>query len=167
MAFRLRGTFDLDAEITNSLDLTTVSAPLRVARQMLLAQGSGAGQADMIWSDQFTISASSTEEIDLAGTLTGPFGTTLTFARIKLVVVAAAPGNTNSVNVVRDSDAGAPLFLAAGDGIAVKPGGLFVWFDPSATGAAVTADTGDLINLVNSGSGSSVTCDIVVAGASS
>lgn len=166
MAFRLQSYFELEAEITNPLDLTTVSAPLTMARQLVLAQGTGAGQADMIWSDQFTIAASGTQAVDLAGSLQGPFGTTLTFARIKAVIVAAAAGNTNNVNVVSDATNGPPLFLAKGDGIGVHPGGLFVWYAPSATGAAITAGTADLINLVNSAGGTTVTCDVVVVGAS-
>lgn len=166
MAFRFQGFVEFEAEITNPLDLTTVSAPLKLARQLILAQGTGAGQADMLWSEQYTITASSTQAVDLAGTLVGPFGTTLTFARIKGVIVGAAPGNTNNVNVVSDATNGPPLFLAKGDGIPVKPGGLFISYDPSATGAAITAGTADLINLVNSAAGTSVTCDIVIIGAS-
>ncbi|MDX3101756.1 hypothetical protein [Nonomuraea angiospora] len=166
MAFRLQALFDLEAEITNPLDLTTVSAPLSMARQLTLAQGTGAGQADMIWSDSFTIAASGTQAVDLAGTLVGPFGTTLTFARIKAVIVAAASGNTNNVNVVSDATNGPLLFLAKGDGYPVKPGGLFVAYDPSAAGTVITAGTADLINLVNSAGGTSVTCDVVIVGAS-
>jgi hypothetical protein len=166
MAFRLQSFFELEAEITNPLDLTTVSAPLAMARQLILAQGTGAGQADMIWSDSFTIPISGTQAVDLAGTLVGPFGTTLTFARIKMVIVAAALGNTNNVNVVSDATNGPLLFLAKGDGIPVKPGGMFMSFDPSATGTVITASTADLINLVNSAAGSTVTCDVVVVGAS-
>ncbi|MFG3439935.1 hypothetical protein ACGF0J_22030 [Nonomuraea sp. NPDC047897] len=166
MAFRLQSFFELDAELTNPLDLTTPTSALAVARQLVLAQGTGAGQADMIWSDQVTIAASGTQAVDLAGSLTGPLGGTLTFAKIKMVLVAAAAGNTNNVNVVSDATNGPLLFLAKGDGIAVKPGGLFVWFDPSAAGAPVTPGTADLINLVNSGAGTPVTADVVIVGAS-
>lgn len=166
MAFRLSSFFELEAELTSSLDLTTPTSALRVARQLALASGTGAGQADMIWSDTVTITASGTQAVDLAGSLAGPLGGTLTFAKIKMVVVAAVTGNTNNVNVVRDGTNGVPLFLAAGDGIPVKPGGLFVWFDPSAGGVTVTASTGDLLNLVNSGAGTSVTADVVIVGAS-
>lgn len=166
MAFRLASYFELDAELTSPLDLSTPTNALRIARQMNLAQGTGVGAADMLWSDQFTIPISGTQAVDLAGSLTGPFGTTLTFARIKMVVVAAAGGNTNNVNVVRDATNGVPLFLATGDGIPVHPGGAFIWYAPSAAGVVVTAGTGDLLNLVNSGAGTTVTCDIAVVGAS-
>jgi hypothetical protein len=166
MAFRLQSLFKLDAELTSPLDLSTPTNPLAVARQLVLAQGTGAGQADMIWSDRFTIAASATQAVDLAGSLAGPFGGTLTFARIKMVVVMAAAGNTNNVNVVSDTTNGPLLFLAKGDGIPVKPGGLFTWFDPSAGGAVITPGTADLINLVNSAAGTPVTVDVVIVGAS-
>lgn len=166
MAFRLQSFFELDAELTSPLDLTTPTAALSIARQLVLAQGTGAGQADMIWSDTVTIAISGTQAVDLAGTLAGPLGGTLTFAKIKMIVVAAATTNTNNVNVVSDATNGPLLFLAKGDGIAVKPGGLFVWFDPSAAGVPITAGSADLINLVNSGAGSTVTADVVIVGAS-
>jgi len=166
MAFRLRSFFELSAELTNPLDLTTPTSALTVARQLALAQGTGAGQADLIWSDTVTIDPSDTEAIDLAGSLSGPLGGTLTFAKLKMIVVAAAAGNTNNVNVVSDTTNGPLLFLAKGDGIPVKPGGLFVWFDPSAAGVPITAGTADLINLVNSAGGGTVTADVVVVGAS-
>ncbi len=167
MAFRLTANFRLDAEVTSPLDLTTVSNPLTVAKQIAFAQGAGAGQADMMWSDTRTIAASGSDALDLAGSLTGPFGTTLTFVRLKMILVLAAAGNTNNVNVTTPGSNGTPLFLAAGDGIPVKPGGLFWWYDPSAAGVVVTPSTADLLTIVNSGAGTSVTYDIHLFGASS
>jgi hypothetical protein len=156
----------LDATLTNALDLVTASVPLAVADRTRLTSGTGLGAADMLWSDTRTLAASATENLDLAGALTGPLGTTLTFARIKLVYVTAADGNTNDVQVTRDGSAGVPLFLAAGDGIAVKPGGGFLWHAPNAAGVAVTATTGDLLVVTNSAGSTSVTYSIVVIGAS-
>jgi hypothetical protein len=167
MAFNLRASWQLESELTSPLDLTTPSSLLKLARQIAFGEGAGAGQANMIWSDRRTIAASATDSIDLAGSLTGPFGTSLTFARIKMLLVLAAAGNTNNVNVTRPASNGAPLFLATGDGIPVKPGGMFWWYDPSAAGVAVTAGTGDLVDLVNSAAGTPVTYDIVIVGASS
>ncbi|MEV4180183.1 hypothetical protein AB0J28_01890 [Streptosporangium canum] len=163
----MQSLFQLEAEVTSPLDLSTPTNLISVARQLNLAQGAGAGQADMVWSDQRTIAASGSDALDLAGSLSGPFGGTLTFARIKMVVVLAAGGNANNVNVTMPGSNGVPLFLAAGDGIAVKPGGAFMWFDPSAAGVAVTAATGDLLTVVNSGAGTPVTYDIHIVGASS
>ncbi|MFD9949820.1 hypothetical protein ACFWYW_55875 [Nonomuraea sp. NPDC059023] len=164
MAFRLTSLFTLEAEITSPLDLTTPTSALAVARQLALAEGAGAGQANMIWSDTRTINASATDSLDLAGSLVGPLGGTLTFARIKMLVVAAAAGNTNNVLITRPASNAVPLLSAAAN-IPVHPGGLFVWYAPSAAGVVVTAGTGDLLDLVNSAGGTSVTCDVVIVGA--
>ncbi len=45
MAFRLTGSFRVDAEVTSPLDLSTVSNPLTIARQIAFGQGAGAGSA--------------------------------------------------------------------------------------------------------------------------
>lgn len=150
---------------TSALDLATAEMPFNVAFATALADGTGLDQADRIFTDTRTITASSTDSLDLAGALTNAFGT-VTFARIKAVLVKAAAANTNNVNVTRPAANGVPLFLAAGDGIPVRPGGVFLWMAPDATGVAVTGGTGDLLDLVNSGAGTSVTYDIVIIGAS-
>ncbi|MEV4093788.1 hypothetical protein [Streptosporangium saharense] len=154
----------LAANLTSSLDLTTVSAPLNWARQLNLANGAGAGQVNRLWSDTRTVAGSATDSIDLAGSLTDPFGQALTFVRIKGLIVAARTTNTTDVRITRASNA-VPLLSAAGY-IPVTPGGLFVWFDPSAAGVVVTAGTGDLLDMVNSG-GTAATYDVVIIGAAS
>ena len=150
---------------TSALDLGTAEFPFNVAFAKSLSDGTGLDSADRIFSDTRTIAASATDSLDLSGSLTNAYGT-VTFARIKAILVKAATGNTNNVNVTRPASNGVPLFLAAGDGIPVKPGGAFLWVAPDATGVAVTASTGDLLDLVNSGAGTSVTYDIVILGAS-
>lgn len=151
---------------TNVLDLGTAGLPIDVQAAISLATGTGANQADLLWSDTRTIAASATDSLDLSGTLAGAFGAAQVFARIKAVFVKAAAANTNNVNVTRPSSNGAPLFLAAGDGIPVRPGGAFLWVAPDVTGVAVTAGTGDLLDLVNSAGGTTVSYDIVVVGCS-
>lgn len=150
---------------TNPLDLITGKAALSYAKSMSLGSGAGLGQADRMWTDQRTLAASGTENLDLAGALVDAFGATVTFARIKLVAVTASAANTNNVNFIREATNGVPLFLALGDGIPVKPGGGFAWWAPDATGIAVTAATGDLLTVTNSGAGTGVTYDIIVIGA--
>lgn len=166
MALSTKLTASLVATLTDALDLSTASDPLSYAARYDLTSGTGAGQADMLWHDRRTLSASATEDLDLAGVLVNAFGDTQTFARIKLVLVGAATGNTNNVNLTRPASNGVPLFLAAGDGIPVRPGGTFVWVATDATAVAVTAGTGDLLTFTNSAGSTSVTYDVVLIGAS-
>jgi hypothetical protein len=155
----------INASHTNVLDLGTATFPLSVIQSLALTDGTGADQADRIFSDTRTLSASATEDLDLSGSLTNAYGT-VTFARIKAILVIADSANTNNVNVTRPASNGVPLFLAAGDGLPVRPGGIFMWACSDATGVAVTASTGDLITLTNSAGSTSVTYTVIIIGAS-
>lgn len=158
---------DFAATLTKALDLVTGEAPLRTRVSTALASGTGANQADKIFSDQRTLTASSTEDLDLAGSLTDAFGDTITFARIKAILVIADAGNANNVLV---GGAAANQFINwvgdASDKVVVRPGGVFCLIAPDATAYAVTAGTGDLLRIGNSGAGTSVTYKIVIIGAS-
>lgn len=127
--------------------------------------GTGADQAKVAFADERTLSASSNEELDLAGGLTDLFGNTITFTKIKALLVVADAGNTNDVLV---GGAGSNGFITpfgdATDVIKVKPGGLLLLVAPNATGYAVTASTGDKLKIANSSSGSSVTYQIGLLG---
>lgn len=166
MALDTKLYLELVANYTGTSDLTTPSAPIAVKRQINLSSGAGANAADLVWADTRTVAASATDSLDLAGTLGGLLGGTVTFARIKGLIVAAAAANTNNVLITRPASNAVPLLSAAGN-IPVKPGGVFCWFDPSAAGVVVTAGTGDLIDFVNSAAGTSVTYDVVIIGAAS
>jgi hypothetical protein len=157
----------LVASQTNSLDLADGSFPLSLSTAVDLADGTGAGQADRLFSDQRTITASGSESIDLAGSLVDAFGATLTFARIKALYVAAAAGNTNNVLVGGAGSNGFVNWVSdVSDVVVVRPGGVLLLAAPDATAYAVTAATGDLLKIANSGSGTGVTYDIVIIGAS-
>lgn len=158
----------LTATLTSALDLATGSAPFGLARRIQLASGTAAGQADRCFADTRTLAASGTESLDLAGSLTDAYGATITFAKLKLVLVVAAAGNTNDVQVTRPASNGVPLFIAAGDGIALKPGGIFLWAagQADAAGFTVTAGTGDLLTITNSAGTTGVDYSIIVLGTS-
>jgi hypothetical protein len=166
MALTSTLTARIEANYTKVLDLTTGTTPLDQAKRLTWASGVAINTADLIFSDQRTITASSNEDLDLAGSLTDAYGATLTFARMKALFISAATGNTNNVRVTRPASNGVPFLLAASDGIDVRPGGFLFIAAPDATAYAVTAGTGDLINVANSSSGTSVTYDVVIIGAS-
>jgi hypothetical protein len=157
---------NIAATQTNPLDLGTGSFPAAASAALTLANGTGNGQADVLFSDQRTITASSNEDLDFAGVLVGAFGATATFARLKVLYVKAATANVNNVVITRPAANGVPIFAAASDAISVRPGGVFLWACTDATGVVVTAATADLINISNSGAGTSVVYDIVAIGAS-
>jgi len=158
----VRGTY------AGSNDLASVVADFNSLpkTEITLTPGTSSGNADLIFMDTRTLAASATENLDLAGSLTDPLGATLTFKTIKAIYVKAASANTNNVVVGgAGSNTLLGIFSDATDKIVVKPGGVFMWVAP-ATGATVTASTGDILLVANSSSGSSVTYDIVIIGTS-
>ncbi|MFJ7070182.1 hypothetical protein [Streptomyces sp. NPDC101115] len=153
---------------TKALDLSTAADPLDFVRGVHLESGTGAGKADLVFHDRRTLNASANETLDLAGVLTDAYGAAITFARIKYIAFAAASGNTNNVVVGANAANDWVGLLNAAGTLTLRPGMTFAAMSGSAdaTGMAVTAGTGDLLKVANSGAGSSVTYDIVIVGAS-
>lgn len=153
------------AVLSNPLDLVTPEAVLK-ADLSPIEFGSGTGEYEVAkwWSDERSLSASSNEDLDFAGSLTDALGTTLTFSTIKGILVIADEGNTNDVVIGGDAtNTVLGIFTAEPDSIEIGPGGVFMWVQPK-TGVTVTAGTGDLIRIANGGSGTSVTYKIIVIG---
>lgn len=149
------------------LEGATPSYPLNLTWAAPLTTGTGANNADKIYTAQITLGPSAGQDIDLAGVLFDPFGVALTMVKLKGVGLKAATANVNNVNVSRPASNGVPWFLAASDAFALGPGGIFLFVNPAAAGiATVTPATGDLLRVDNSGAGTSVIFDIVVIGTS-
>lgn len=159
-------TVGISTLFKNLLDLSTPTDAADVKSVIQLTNGTGANAADLCFHDTRTLAASGTEDLDLAGSLAGPFGASQVFVELRAIMIRAAAGNTNNVNVTRPASNGVPLFLAASDGIPVPPGGVFLWVCPADGKVAVTASTGDLITITNSAGSTGVTYDVVIIGSS-
>lgn len=153
---------------TKAGDLSTPADDLKWRRGVALASGTGAGKADLRFTDTRTLAASATEDLDLAGVLTDVYGVALTFVKIKGLFIAAATTNTNNVVVgAASSNAWAALLNATGT-ITLRPGAALALMAGAAdaTTYAVTGGTGDLLKVANSAGSTSVSYDIVIIGSS-
>ena len=156
-------TFDLDARFAGT-DVGAGSRAINadISRVVQFTPGNAAvGKADLMYTATRTLSASSSEELDLAGALADAFGATITATEVVALVVEAAAGNTNNV-VIGGAASNAFLgpFGAAAHTLAIKPGQYIALTDVQ--GWAVTAGTGDLLKVANSSSGTPVTYTITV-----
>jgi hypothetical protein len=159
-------TAQINTTFRNLLDLSVPIDTLEKRQKVELDNGTGTAQADLNFHDQRTLIASATEDLDLAGSLAGPFGASQVFVELRAILISAAAGNTNSVRVTRPASNGVPLFLAASDGLDIPPGGVFLWACPADGKVTITPGTGDLITVTNGGAGTSVTYDVVIIGTS-
>lgn len=143
----------------------SASFPVDEGVSRSVENGTGAGQANAVYVDDFSIAASGTMDIDLAGALTDALGGALVFTAIKEILVKANSTNTNNVVI----GAGTSPFVggnaAGSQTFAVKPGGFYhVGEGYSAAGWAVGAGASDILRLANSGAGTPVTGTIVIIG---
>lgn len=128
------------------------------------ASGTGSGQCNIMYDDQRTLLASTSENLDLAGgSLEDSFGLALTFVKIKSIYVKAATGNLNNVIVGGGTNGFLGPFSDVSDKLVLPPGGIWQIVHPT-TGWTVTAGTGDILKVENSGAGSAVIYDLVLIG---
>jgi hypothetical protein len=138
--------------------------PLSIA----LASGTGLNQSDKRWvSAARPLNASSSENLDLAGSLVDQFGATITLARVKLLIVqliTTTAGYTLEVGGAA-SNAASTFFGDTTDKLIVRAGGFGILYAPDATAYAITAGTGDILKVNNPNAGA-ITYTIMVVGAS-
>lgn len=159
--------FTVNGTAKNTLDLTYAQAVLAYAKTGSLSTGTGANQADRIFSDQRTIVASGTDDLDLNGTaLQDNLGVNLALARIKVIAVYAAAANANVLVMGGGTNPVTTILGGTTPTLNIRPGGMFLLTSPDATGFAVTAATADILRFTNGGAGTSVTYDVVIIGSS-
>lgn len=115
-----------------------------------LANGTGLDQADQMYMTSGTVAAGTPVDLDLSGSVTNAFGTTVAFARLKGIIIH---NKTTTAGAILEVGAGSnpitSLWLASGDGVKVGPDGMLALWNPSAAGYAVTATTADILRLVS------------------
>jgi len=153
----LLGQYTLDADINTVKDIVDETIELE------LADGTGTGYGDLQFHDQRQLSDGGNEELDLAGSLTDQFGSTLTFAKIKLLVIEnLSASQTLTVGNASSNQFVGP-FGAAAHTLGIGPNSFAVLIANPA-GYAVTAGTGDKLKILNS-AGSSCLYNIFIWGA--
>ncbi len=158
----------IDGTYTKTLDLTTPRDQLGAngAFTQSIANGAGAGQANVLWHDRRTLSAGEDDDLDLAGVLKDAFGDTVNLARIKGLLVIADANNTSKIFVGGGATHPVPLFDDPSDRIALDPGCSFALFVPTADGIPVSVGSADNIRVSHGDETSEdVSYRIVVMGA--
>jgi len=166
MALSSRLTVAVAAEASLATDLANAVAPVALSKAMTLLTGVGADQADKIFADSRSVTASTTDSLDVAtgGGLTDVLGAALALVKVKALVIV----NTHASQALSYSRpaAGVPILTAASDAVPIPAGGVLALAAPGAAGlATVTATTADLIDIVN-GAGVTGTYSIVIIGTS-
>lgn len=167
MAQSFNGRVDLKITGTyaSDIDLGNRSYSLTKTYTNRFANGVAAEQANSIFTDTRTVSASANDDLDVAGGIIDAFGGTITFLNIKTIIIKAADDNVNNLIIgAEGTNEFSSMFGDDSDTINVRPGGFVCFSTPGANGYAVTASTGDKLRITNAAGGSSVSYDIILIG---
>lgn len=138
-----------------------------VSKIIALANGTSAGQADILWCDQRTVASASNDDLDLSGSLTDAFGATVAAAELVALIVINEPSsgaaNTTDLTIGVGSNPVTGFLGGTNPTIGpIKPGAFVFLGSSGAAGlGAVTAGTGDILRIANS-SGASATYQIAI-----
>lgn len=136
----------IDDTRTN-VGLPASSTRLGISRQPSITFGDGVGadSFDKLYAASRTLSGSS-EDLDLAGVLTDLYGGTITAARVKMLYVKNL-STTNDIVIGADATNPWATLLNSTGTLTLPPGAWVVVATPDATGWAVTAGTGDILQV--------------------
>jgi hypothetical protein len=173
MATNMTGKVLVDASWTydNLLNLSTTTDQSKKTYTDSFTFGTGSKKVKVLFHDERSVSATtSNDDLDLAGVLKDAFGDTITFAKVKAVVIYNLSTTSGNNLVVGNATANAfsTPFGAATHTIKVPPAvdattpGMFVLTNPQ-DGFVVTAGTADILRIAFSGSGS-ISYDIIIFG---
>jgi hypothetical protein len=157
--------FGIHLTVKNTLEVENRAGAVRAIfdafERVRLVTGTADGEINAEVSDQRTLSASSNEDLDLAGGLADAFGALVTLAKVKLLVIHNESTTQTLTVKAAASNGWVAWSKGSTDGIAIAPGGFECFYAPA--GLAVTAGTGDKLNVANP-SGASCVYSIYAVG---
>jgi hypothetical protein len=134
-----------------ALDLSTAKDPLSFEVSTAVAFGVTDGKMDELFHDERTLAISTSEDLDIVGTLTNAFGDVVNLLKVDAIMFKNVSVNANLIEIgpaaANGFGIGGP-WKAAGDANSLGVGGSLMIMAPTAGWAAV-AGTADLITVNN------------------
>lgn len=156
MALNAQITLSILAHETSSGDISRTLRATPVSYALSLTDGTGANQAQVVWSDSRTLSGS--PDTLALGSLTDDRGT-VTFTAIKVIYIK---NNGNATMLWSDGTwGGGPFDDISSSPVSIRPGGVLAIAAPDASGFSV--DVGSQTIVLSSAS-SGVAYDIALIG---
>lgn len=166
MSLESRLVTKLTSVMLGTEDYAPRKSDLTFEKSFLMGSGTGLGLADVRFSDRRSVTAGSTDSLDLVGGgLLDALGNVFAPARLKAIKFVTDPANTVNLALTRPAANGVPWISVAGN-ISIPPGGEIILWAPSATGIVVTAGTGDLLDIVAAAGSGAQFYDLHLIGAS-
>lgn len=160
--------------VANDDSAAPATAPFSLSKIISLASGSGADSINKVYAKRRTLASTTAENLDLSGTLTNPLATTLTFTKVRMIIIYLNVGTGTGPLLIggHATAALATMFTSADTLNNDQPkirlrngasGGLFVLTATDVTGLAVAGGTADMLTIYNEGA-NPATYDIYIFG---
>lgn len=143
MALSLSAGIHLALEKTASAGQAQSRDLFRARSTTAYADGTGASAANKEWNDYRTLGGAA-DSLDLAGSLVNRIGEAVVFSKIKAVYLKTPSTNAGSITFGGGANAWATLWSGT---LILKPGSEVLLKTTDANGWAVTAGTGDLLQV--------------------
>lgn len=164
------GTSQLSAGFNQTISsgvITSQTIPASIALTTQYANGTGAGQVDLIYAKQLTFVASTPQTLDLTA-LTDLGGGAVNFARVRELVIQIVTTTAGFNLTLGDAaaNAWAPFWGPTGTDI-VMAGSIRYFTDPTSVGVGVGAVVGSSSKVLKLDPGSNaLVCNILIVGCS-
>jgi hypothetical protein len=154
----------VSGQLASTVGLQAAQAALSYSKAIALASGVGASQADKIYTASYAIGTGATQSIDVSAALTDALGGTFVPVKLKAILIYSQAANTTNLTFLGNANS-VPILNTKATTMTILPGGLFLLVQPPLAGIAVTAATGDIIDIVNA-AGATANVDVVLVGTS-
>lgn len=148
MAVTLTGSAAFSMQQTGTHDHGTPTLAVVKSFAMAFSSGTGSNAIDVWFSDDRSLAAAS-EGLDLSGTLTNAFGSTVSQVEVRfLLIYNSSTTDVLLVGGAAANQAYAGLFAATNDIITIGPSGFLLWYSPlDGKGLTVAAGTADQLKI--------------------
>jgi hypothetical protein len=158
-------TLAIAASVDSAADLTTNRSSLNYNPHVVLSDGVGANQAQVIFSDTRALALGANETLDLNGVLLDAFGAVVNFTKVKAIAIKAANTNVGDLQIGgAAAQAFVGMFADPTDKLLLKSGGFICVVAPGAAGMAVGAGASDQLKITNADGANAASYDIVIIG---
>jgi len=154
-----------DGSYRNTNDFGTDASRFLHSWSLALTNGTGSGNANFAWSDQITITSSSSSTIDLSS-LTDRFGNAIAPTKIKAIGIRLTSSTDTAASIsvgAAASNQWTSLLQDATDLIKIRYQGSFMAMCTDSTGYAVSG-TNKSLKILNNSATQSVVVDVFVIG---
>ncbi len=166
MATRINGSAGAKLDLSYFLDVDLsedLKAEFKIAASKW-SYGTGANQVNCVFADKRTLADGANETLDLyaSGSLLDVFKQALTMTALKFLYIKNNSSDA-TLQILGGSSNDIGICAATNDIIKIKPGGIFIWIDPSAAGLVIT--TNKNLKIEHDGTGSStMDVDVIAMG---